>query len=138
MYAFARPEVEGFEITFSVNQSVPSFTAIATIENAPIALNDTVTLSAAAYVYAKAGERHKALEILSELQRLSSQEYEPAFHIAQIYLGLGDNEQAFAWLDKACDERSVWLIWLGVDPKFDPLRSDPRFEELLKKIRFAH
>ena len=104
----------------------------------PIALNDPVTLSAAAYVYAKAGERHKALEILSEIQRLSSQEYEPAFHIAQIYLGLGDNEQAFAWLDKACDERSVWLIWLGVDPKFDPLRSDPRFEELLKKIRFPH
>ncbi|HET6266761.1 MAG TPA: tetratricopeptide repeat protein, partial [Acidobacteriota bacterium] len=110
--------------------------AIATIENAPIALNDPVTLTATAYVYAKGGERHKALEILSDLQRLSG--YEPAFQIAQIYLGLGDQEQAFAWLNKACDERSVWLIWLGVDPKFDPLRSDPRFKELLKKIGFSH
>jgi tetratricopeptide (TPR) repeat protein len=112
--------------------------AIATLENAPIALNDPVTLSAAAYVYAKAGERHKALEILSELQRLSSQEYEPAFHIAQIYLGLGDHEQALAWLEKACDERSVWLIWLGVDPKFDPLRSHPRFEDLLRRVGLPH
>jgi TolB-like protein/Tfp pilus assembly protein PilF len=112
--------------------------AIATIENATKAAKHPVMLSAAGYVYAKAGERQKALEILSDLQSLSGQEFEPAFHIAQIYLGLGDNEQAFAWLQKACDERSVWLIWLGVDPKFDPLRSDPRFEELRKKIRFSH
>jgi tetratricopeptide (TPR) repeat protein len=112
--------------------------AIATIENAPIALNDPVTLSAAAHAYGKAGERRKALEILSELERQSSQEYEPAFHIAQIYLGLGDHEQALAWLEKACDERSVWLIWLGVDPKFDPLRSDPRFEDLLRRVGLPH
>jgi Tfp pilus assembly protein PilF len=111
--------------------------AIATIENAPIALNDPVTLSAAAHAYGKAGERRKALEILSELERQSSQEYEPAFHIAQIYLGLGDHEQALAWLEKACDERSVWLIWLGVDPKFDPLRSDPRFKEMLKRLNLT-
>jgi tetratricopeptide (TPR) repeat protein len=110
--------------------------AIATIENAPIPLNDPVTLSAAGHAYGKAGERRKALEILSELERQSSQEYEPAFHIAQIYLGLGDHEQALAWLEKACDDRSVWLIWLGVDPKFDPLRSNPRFQELLKKVGF--
>jgi tetratricopeptide (TPR) repeat protein len=112
--------------------------AIATIENAPIALNDPVTLSAAAHAYGKAGERRKALEILSELERQSSQEYESVFHIAQIYLGLGDHEQALAWLEKACDERSVWLIWLGVDPKFDPLRSDPRFKELLRRVGLPH
>lgn len=112
--------------------------AVATIENAPIALNDPITLSAAAHAYGKAGERRKALEILSELERQSSQEYEPAFHIAQIYLGLGDHEQALAWLEKACDERSVWLIWLGVDPKFDPLRSDPRFEDLLRRVGLPH
>jgi TolB-like protein/predicted Ser/Thr protein kinase len=111
--------------------------AIATIENAPIALNDPVTLSAAGHAYGKAGERRKALEILSELERQSSQEYELAFHIAQIYLGLGDHEQALAWLEKACDERSIWLIWLGVDPKFDPLRSDPRFQDLLRRVGAA-
>jgi serine/threonine-protein kinase len=112
--------------------------AIATIENAPIALNDPVTLSAAAHAYGKAGERRKALEILSELERQSSQEYESVFHIAQIYLGLGDHEQALAWLEKACDERSVWLIWLGVDPKFDPLRSEPRFKDLLRRVGLPH
>ena len=112
--------------------------AIATIENAPIALSDPVTLSAAGHAYGKAGERRKALEILSELERQSSQESEPAFFIAQIFLGLGDHEQALAWLEKACDERSVWLIWLGVDPKFDPLRSDPRFEDLLRRVGLPH
>jgi len=108
--------------------------AIATFDNAPIALNDPISLSAAAYVYAKAGDRHKALKILNELEKQSSQEYAPAVHIAQIYVGLGDNEQAFAWLEKACDERSVWLIWLGVDPTFNPLRSNPRFEDLLRRV----
>ena len=69
-----------------------------------------------------------------ELDRQSSQGNEPAFNIAQIYLGLGDNEQALASLEKAGDEQSVWLIWLGVDPKFDPPCSDPRFKEMLKRL----
>ena len=108
--------------------------AIATIEKWPMKIHDPVTSSQSAYVYAKAGERRKALEILSALEKQSSQEHELAFNIAQIYLGLGDNEQALAWLEKACDERSVWLIWLGVDPKFDPLREHPRFQDLLRRV----
>ncbi|HUE83517.1 MAG TPA: hypothetical protein VMM84_15535 [Pyrinomonadaceae bacterium] len=108
--------------------------AVATIEKAPIALNDPVTLSAAAHAYAKSGDRHKALEILGDLERRSSRDYELAFQIAQIYVGLGDNERAFEWLDKAWDERSVWLVWLGVDPKFDPLRSEPRFADLVRRV----
>jgi pentatricopeptide repeat protein len=108
--------------------------AVATIENAPITLNDPVTLSVAAHAYAKAGDRHKALEILRELERRSSKEYEPAFHIAPIYVGLGDIERSVEWLNKACDERSLWLVWLGVDPKFDSLRSDPRFQDILRRI----
>ena len=49
----------------------------------------------------------------------------------------GDNEQALAWLDKACNERAVWIPFLKVDLKFDPLRSNPRFQELLKKVGFS-
>jgi len=110
--------------------------AIATIENASRAPNDHFMLTTLAYAYGRAGERHKALEILSELEKQSSQEYKPAFHIAQIYLGLGDNEQALASLEevRAGEDRSAWLLWSGVDPKFDPLRSDPRFQELLRRI----
>ncbi len=108
--------------------------AIATFDNAPIALNDAISLSAAAYVYAKAGDRPRALEILSELEKQSSEGDAPAIQLAQICVGLGDNEKAFAWLEKACDERSVWLIWLGVDPTFNPLRPDPRFAELMRRV----
>ena len=110
--------------------------AIATIEKIQQSETDPLTLSTVGYVYAKSGDRHKALEILNEFVKRSNQEYVPAFSFAQIYAGLGDNEQALAWLDKACNERAVWIPFLKVDLKFDPLRSNPRFQELLKKVGF--
>jgi hypothetical protein len=60
----------------------------------------------------------------------------PPFFIALIYAGLGDKDQAFAWLDKAYAERSVWMAWLKVDPKLDSLRADPRFAHLTRRIGF--
>src|SRR5207237_10387849 len=98
--------------------------------------NQPLSLSTVEYVYAKAGDRPKALEILNEFVERSNQEYVPAFNFAQIYAGLGDNEQALAWLDKACTERAVWIPFLKVDLKFESLRSEPRFQELLKKVGF--
>jgi adenylate cyclase len=108
--------------------------AISTIENAPTALDDPLSLSAAAYVYAKAGERYRAQEILSELERPLGQAEALSVQIAQVYAGLDDNAQALAWLEKACDASSVWLIWLAVDPAFNPLRGDARFKDLVKRM----
>jgi len=110
--------------------------AIATIEKIQQGEPDPFTLSTVGYVYAKSGDRDKALEILNEFEKRSNEEYVPALNFAQIYAGFGDNEQALAWLEKACDERAVWMTFLKVDLKFDPLRSDPRFQELLKKVGF--
>jgi serine/threonine protein kinase/TolB-like protein/Tfp pilus assembly protein PilF len=110
--------------------------ALATIERVRQAADDPHTLSTAAYVYARSGDRHKALEILNELEKRSNQEYVAALHFAQIYAGLGDNEQALMWLARACNERAVWMPFLKVDLNFEPLRSDPRFRELLKKVGF--
>jgi TolB-like protein/Tfp pilus assembly protein PilF len=110
--------------------------AIATIERVRQAANDPHTLSTAGYVYARSGDRHKALEILNELEKRSNQEYVTALHFAQVYAGLGDNEQALMCLDKAYNERAVWMPFLKGDLKFDPLRSDRRFRELLKKVGF--
>lgn len=107
--------------------------AVATIEKGP-KVSDHLTQSAAAYAYAKSGERQKALELLAELERDSGRNFEPSVQIAQIYLGLGDIDQAFSRLEKAFDARSVWLIWLGVDPKFDALRPDQRFKDLIRRI----
>jgi hypothetical protein len=62
---------------------------------------------------------------------------EPEPHAQKIacrYLGLGDKEQAFAWLNRAYQERDNWLIYLNVEPRLDPLRSDPRFTDLLRRV----
>ena len=61
-------------------------------------------------------------------------DYVSPYYVAEIYTGLGDKDAAIEWLGKALDERSTWVVFLGVDPRFDPLRSDPRFAALLKRL----
>jgi len=85
-----------------------------------------------AYVHARMGETSQALRILDELKARSKQSYVPASAFAMIYLGLEDKDQAFTWLEKAYEERSFrFLASVKVDPLWDPLRSDPRFADLL-------
>jgi serine/threonine protein kinase/TolB-like protein/Tfp pilus assembly protein PilF len=86
--------------------------------------------------YAVAGRRKQALEILDELSALSKRSYFSSCFIASIYAGLGDRDHAFARLEKAYTERDTWLSFLKVDPAFDPLRSDPRFQGLLRRMKF--
>jgi hypothetical protein len=86
------------------------------------------------YAYAVSGNRAEAEEVLNQLRALSAQKYIPPFTIAVIYAGLGDKDQAFAWPQKANEERSVWMPWLKVHPKFDKLRSDPRFANLVRSL----
>jgi TolB-like protein/DNA-binding winged helix-turn-helix (wHTH) protein/Tfp pilus assembly protein PilF len=59
------------------------------------------------------------------------------YRTARLYARLGDRAQAFEWLDAAYDQRSVWLTWVAVDPGVDPLRSDPRFQDLLRRMQLA-
>jgi eukaryotic-like serine/threonine-protein kinase len=88
------------------------------------------------YAYAVSGNRPEAAKVLDQLQALGTQRYVPPFAIAMIYAGLGDKDQALVWLEKAYTERSVWLPWLKVDPKFDSLRSDSRFADLVRRVGF--
>ena len=62
--------------------------------------------------------------------------YVSPFDIALIYTALGDKDTAFAWLAKAVAERSTWLVDRKWEPRFDPLRNDPRFQDLLRRIGF--
>jgi hypothetical protein len=64
----------------------------------------------------------------------SKQSYASPFDIALIYTALGDKETAFAWLDKAVAERSTWLVYSKWEPRLDPLRFDPRFANVLRRI----
>jgi adenylate cyclase len=88
------------------------------------------------YAYAMNGQRDKALETLQELNQLAGRRFVTPFCQALVYLGLRENSQAIDWMEKAYEGRSVWLCWLKVEPMFDPLRSDPRFQALYKKMNF--
>jgi len=103
-----------------------------------IALQEGSTRAAAGLArgYVAAGRRTEALKIISDLRQLSKQRYVSAYGITQTYIALGDFDHAWAWLEKAFEERSFQLIWLKVDPTIDPLRSDPRFQDLLRRVNF--
>jgi TolB-like protein/Tfp pilus assembly protein PilF/tRNA A-37 threonylcarbamoyl transferase component Bud32 len=92
--------------------------------------------AALGHTYAVAGKQEAARKILSELVALSNRSYVSPYDIARIYAGLGDKDEALAWLEKAYQERNNYLIYLKVDPDFDPLRSDPRFDDLLHRLGF--
>ena len=74
--------------------------------------------------------------MLAELQTLAKHYYVSPYLFALIYTGMGDKNQAFAYLDKAYDEHNDYLIYVKVEPLFDSLRDDPRFQALLQRIRF--
>lgn len=85
--------------------------------------------------YVQGGRRADALRLIEEVRTLSRQRYVSSFSMAQAYVGLGDKDQAFAWLDKGFEEREMKMNTLRVEPSFDPIRSDTRFAVMLKKMR---
>ncbi len=89
-----------------------------------------------ASVHAGSGERSQALRELNELRALSKRRYVPSDYFAIVYLRLGDKDQAFTWLEKAYEERTGLLPWLKVSRTWDPLRSGPRFADLVRRMGF--
>jgi len=86
------------------------------------------------YAHARLGQRSQAFRVLEQLRAASKQKYVPALSLAIVYVGLGEKEQAFLWLEKAYDERTNSLAYLKVQATWDPLRSDPRFADLVRRI----
>jgi DNA-binding winged helix-turn-helix (wHTH) protein/TolB-like protein/Tfp pilus assembly protein PilF len=87
------------------------------------------------HAYAVAGKKAEAQQVLNDLQQLQEQRYVSPYTVAAIYAGLGDQEQAFKWLEKAVEERDIWLMNLKVDPVFAKLRSQRKFTDILARIR---
>jgi TolB-like protein/DNA-binding winged helix-turn-helix (wHTH) protein/Flp pilus assembly protein TadD len=109
--------------------------AVAEYSSAASVLVDwPVTMAAIGHVYAVSGRREAAGRVLHDLRHLSSRKYVTPYGAALVYAGLGDAESAFAWLDRAVDDRSNWLVWLKLDPRFAPLHGDRRFEALVHRI----
>lgn len=100
--------------------------------------NRSRRVSGLGYAYAVAGKRAEALKMLDELKdRVKQQLYVSPYEFAQIYLGLGEKDEAFAYLDKTYEESPDPLGFLKVDPKYDSLRSDPRFVDLLRRMKLT-
>jgi TolB-like protein/Flp pilus assembly protein TadD len=91
-------------------------------------------IGALGHSYALMGKRKEALEIVQELAAMSRRRYVSPFDTALVYMGLAEKDTAFAWLDKALAQRCYEMVWLKVDPRWDVLRSDPRFTSILDAI----
>ena len=87
--------------------------------------------------YARIGQKDEARRILNGLQELAKQRYVSPSAFVLIHAALGEKDQAFAWLDKACEERDFDLCMLNVDPKLDSLRGDPRFQKVVERVGLA-
>src|SRR5262249_55730203 len=85
------------------------------------------------HAYALAGRKEDARQILKRLKELSRHGYVSPYHTALIYIGLGEKEEALAWLEKAYKDHYWMMAFLRVDPRLDPLRSDLRFQDLLSR-----
>jgi tetratricopeptide (TPR) repeat protein len=100
-----------------------------------ISNNSKVGSAMLGYVYAMAGERHKAEKLIQDLQKRAGREYVAPFLFAWIYVGLGNADEAFTWLEKAVEQQDAYMLLLfSWEPSFEPLRKDPRYTEILKKM----
>jgi tetratricopeptide (TPR) repeat protein len=112
-------------------EAIAALTKATQLDNSP---NMSAILG---HAYALAGKKSEALKIFDQLHERSKQEHVSAMYVAQFYLGLGEREQAFAWLEKSYERRDEEIVLIKVDPRLDSLRSDPRFTDLLRRMNLA-
>ncbi len=96
--------------------------------------NYPVALAGIGNIYGILKEREAAQRMLDTLTMLSSKQFVTSYGVALVYAGLGDKDKAFQWLDKSYEERSNFLVWLKVEPRWAPIRSDKRYAELVRRV----
>jgi tetratricopeptide (TPR) repeat protein len=98
--------------------------------------NDSNMAVDLARAQALAGNKAEALKVLNGLRARARRSYVPASLFAQIHLALGEKKQGLAWLETAYTDNDGYLVWLKVGPAFDSVRSDPAFQDLMRRLRF--
>jgi len=111
------------------HQAIPEFEEFARLSG-----DSPLAVASIGNALARSGDRDGAIRILKELAIRSREKRVPPMCFALVHIGLGDKDKAMAWLEKAYKERTDFLLVLKVDTLFDPLRSDPRFADLLRRI----
>ncbi|MCX6234956.1 MAG: hypothetical protein NT175_09590 [Bacteroidetes bacterium] len=86
------------------------------------------------YTYGLLGQKEEAKKILRKFEQLEKQQYISSYLIGALYLGIGEKDQAFVWFNRAIEKHDYGMLYLKIDPNFDPIRGDPRFVELMKKV----
>jgi DNA-binding winged helix-turn-helix (wHTH) protein/Tfp pilus assembly protein PilF len=123
-----------FLLGHAYRQSGELSASVEKLQSARTLLDGPLPLAGLGHAYAAAGDARGARKILRELERLSKERYVCPYDVAGIHAGLGERDEAFKYLERACEERSSWLIFLAVEPGLDALRADPRFADLLRRI----
>jgi DNA-binding winged helix-turn-helix (wHTH) protein/TolB-like protein len=95
-----------------------------------------VLVAARGYTLGVMGRTDEARAVRDEMETLSGRRFVTAYGMALVHAGLGDKAQAFMWLEKAFAERSHWLVWLRLDPRWKTLRGDPRFTALVDRMKY--
>jgi tetratricopeptide (TPR) repeat protein len=109
--------------------------AITEFENACLCSGRHPTaIASLAHAHSSAGNREEAIRTLRELEGISAHRRVSPYWMSIVHAGLGAPDAAFDWLEKAFEERDVWLVWMKVEPRFDPLRSDVRFGRALRRL----
>ena len=111
------------------DQAVAEFSRAAELSE-----GNPVYVAALGHAHAAAGRRDEAAKIAITLEERARTAYVPPYWMATLAVGLAQKDRAFFWLDQAHAERSGGMIWLAADPRMDPLRSDPRFDVLLRRV----
>jgi len=107
--------------------------ALSAMKRAEELSNGTIMMTTGRGIaYAAAGMRREAEQVLENISALPAQCYVIPYHVALIYHFLGDKEKTLLALEEAFEQRDLWLVWIGVEPAFDNLRSDTRFQRLLE------
>ncbi|MCA1557940.1 MAG: tetratricopeptide repeat protein, partial [Acidobacteria bacterium] len=109
--------------------------AIAELERArELSGNAPEVVASLGHAYAVAGRTSEAQKALADLDEIARERYVLPYFRAAVYTGLGDRDQAFAWLERAYEERHPGLVLINIDPRFDTLRSDPRFADIMRRL----
>ncbi len=108
--------------------------ALAVFEKAASLSGDALSLAYLAHACGRSGQTLRAQALVRELVEESTRKYVTPVLLVYAYVGLGDRENAFEWVEKACQERASLILWIKVHPIFAPLRDDPRFPDLVRRI----
>lgn len=111
--------------------------AVAEAERGARLDDSPLMLTFLAQVQAQAGHRREALQVMEDLKQLTKRRYVCSYEVAAAYVALGDKEEAFRWFDKGVEDRSDCMPTLAVDPRLDSIRSDPRYQPLVRRVGFA-